>query len=66
MEFRSYRGELDLDKEEGETYRNICFILEQNWKRVEMFDKYFSYRSNHHRSVYNHLGYNLARVNRNG
>lgn len=69
-----YRGELDLDKEEGEyilyiEILYISFILEEiwkkNWKRIEIFVKYFSYFSNYENfKQFDHLGYNLARVNR--
>lgn len=50
-------------------YRNISFILEEiwkkNWKRIEIFVKYFSYFSNYENfKQFDHLGYNLARINR--
>lgn len=67
-----YRGELDLDKEEREyiLYIEIYLLFWKKYGRrigkgIEIFVKYFSYFSNYENfKQFDHLGYNLARINR--
>lgn len=67
-----YRGELDLDKEEGEyiLYIKIYLLFWKKYGRrigkgIEIFVKYFSCLSNYENfKQFDHLGYNLARINR--